>query len=96
MRTHLYPIAAVARHDPRLEVGQSVRLDLALTLGENRTTIDVGARAETATTQDASLGEVVEANSVANLPLNGRMLLDMAPVSHVGHGAQTGTMNPLY
>lgn len=90
---------ALARHDLRIEVGQSVRLDLGLTLGEHKTTIDVGAHAETLKTQDASLGEVVEANSVANLPLNGRMLLDLAltvPGSHVGHGAQTGTMNPLY
>lgn len=90
---------AVARHDLRIEVGQSVRLDLGLTLGEHRTTIEVGARAETLKTQDASLGEVVEAKSVANLPLNGRMLLDMAltvPGSHRGHGAQTGSMNPLY
>ena len=90
---------AVARHEVRIEVGQSVRLDLGLTLGEHKTTIEVGARAETLKTQDASLGEVVEAHSVANLPLNGRMLLDMAltvPGSHVGHGAQTGSMNPLY
>src|SRR5207302_4931867 len=50
-------------------------------------------------TADAAIGEVVETKSVQELPLNGRMLLDLAltvPGSHMGHGAQTGDMNPLY
>jgi len=90
---------ALARHETRIEVGQNVQLDLSLALGEASTSVEVAARAEILKTQDASLGEVVEANSVERLPLNGRMLLDLAltvPGSHVGHGAQTGTMNPLY
>ncbi len=90
---------AVARHDLGIEVGQSVQLDLSLTLGEKSTSVEVAARAEILKTQDASLGEVIEANSVGSLPLNGRMLLDLAltvPGSHAGHGAQSGTMNPLY
>jgi hypothetical protein len=90
---------AIAKHEMRLEVGQNARLDLGLTVGETNTSIDVAARAETLKTEDASLGEVVETRSVQDLPLNGRMLLDLAltvPGSHVGHGAQTGTMNTLY
>src|SRR5260370_35251493 len=50
-------------------------------------------------TSDASLGDVVETKSIQELPLNGRMLLDLAvtvPGSHVSHGAQAGDMNPLY
>jgi hypothetical protein len=90
---------AVVRHSLRLEVGQNARLDLPLSVGEASTSIDVGAAVETLKTEDASLGEVVEAKSVQELPLNGRMLLDLAltvPGSHEGHGAQTGTMNTLY
>jgi Carboxypeptidase regulatory-like domain len=90
---------AVAKHDLRLEVGQNARVDLGLMVGETSTSIDVGARAETLKTEDASLGEVVESQSVHELPLNGRMLLDLAltvPGSHQGHGAQKGDMNPLY
>ena len=48
---------------------------------------------------DASVGEVVEPQSINELPLNGRMLLDLAltvPGTHVGFGAQTGETNPLY
>ena len=48
---------------------------------------------------DASLGEVVEPESIRELPLNGRKLVDLmltVPGAHISHGAQTGNMNPLY
>jgi len=83
----------------RLEVGQQMRLDLTLSLGEVHESVNVAARAETLKTSDASLGEVVESKSIQELPLNGRMLLDLAltvPGAHVSHGAQAGDMNPLY
>ncbi len=90
---------ATAKHGVRIEVGRSVRLDLNLMIGEMNTSVEVTARAEALKTEDASLGEVVESQSVHQLPLNGRMLLDLVltvPGSHTGHGAQTGDMNPLY
>src|SRR6185503_14478014 len=82
-----------------IEVGQRMGLDLMLSVGERRETISVTAGSETLKTQDATIGEVVEQRSVRDLPLNGRMLLDLAltvPGAHMGHGAQTGTTNPLY
>jgi hypothetical protein len=90
--------APLSRH-VRLEVGQQMRLDLTLSVGEKRESVNVSARAEILKTSDASLGEVVENKSIDELPLNGRMLLDLAltvPGSHLGHGAQAGDMNPLY
>ena len=42
---------------------------------------------------------MVEPKSISELPLNGRMLVDLAltvPGAHLSHGAQTGDMNPLY
>ena len=90
--------AALSRR-VRLEVGQQMRLDLTLSLGEVHEAVDVAARAETLKTSDASLGEVVESKSIQELPLNGRMLLDLAltvPGAHLSHGAQAGDMNPLY
>ncbi len=89
----------VAARSVRLEVGQHLRLDLTLNLGQAKTSVDVMGRAEILKTEDASLGEVVETKSVQELPLNGRMLLDLAltvPGSHMSHGAQAGDMNPLY
>ncbi|MGH9664137.1 MAG: carboxypeptidase regulatory-like domain-containing protein, partial [Bryobacteraceae bacterium] len=82
-----------------LEVNQHMGIDFTMELGEQHQSVAVTATAETLKTQDASLGEVVEPRSIRDLPLNGRMLLDLAltvPGAHQGHGAQTGTMNPLY
>ncbi len=83
----------------QLEVDQQMRLDLTLRLGPEKTSVDVVGRAEVLKTSDASVGEVIEPQSIRELPLNGRMLLDLAiivPGSHMSHGAQTGETNPLY
>lgn len=82
-----------------VEVGQHMTLDFTLSVSEKRETIAVMAATETLKTQDASLGEVVEPKSIQQLPLNGRMLLDLVltvPGAHIGHGAQSGDMNALY
>lgn len=82
-----------------LEVGQQMRLDLALHIGERTEAVDIRAQAEALKTTDTSVGEVIENKSVRDLPLNGRMLIDLVltvPGAHLGHGAQTGDMNPLY
>ncbi|HEY1205660.1 MAG: carboxypeptidase regulatory-like domain-containing protein [Bryobacteraceae bacterium] len=82
-----------------LEVGQHMGLDFSLQLGEQHQAVSVVSAAEVLKTQDVSLGEVVEPRSIDNLPLNGRQLIDLAltvPDAHIGHGAQTGDMSPLY
>ena len=89
---------AVTR-DLTAEVGQHMTVDLTLTVSGRRETIAVLATPETLKTQDASLGEVVDTRAVRDLPLNGRMLIDLAltvPGAHLGHGAQTGDMSALY
>src|SRR4051794_19157486 len=83
----------------RLEVGQNMTADVVLSVAGQRESVGVTAVAETLNTQDSNLGEVVERKSIQDLPLNGRMLLDLVltvPGAHAGHGAQTGTSNPLY
>ena len=75
-----------------LEVGQKMGLDLMLSVGEQRETLSVTAAAETLKTQDVSR-RGGRARGVHDLPLNGRMLLDLVltvPGAHMGHGAQTG------
>jgi len=84
----------------RLEVGQQMTRDVSLKVSSLSTTVQV----ETETTSvlrttDAGLGEVIEPTSIRNLPLNGRMLVDLVltvPGAHESHGAQTGDMSPLY
>lgn len=83
----------------RLEVGQRLTLDITLRLGAVKEGVRVTAGSEVLRTTDASVGEVVEPRSIQQLPLNGRMLIDLVltvPGAHVGFGAQTGATNPLY
>ncbi len=83
----------------RLEVGQRLSLDLTLKLDSVAKAIEVTGGAEPIAKTDASVGEVIEPTSISNLPLNGRMLIDLVltvPGAHVSHGAQAGDMSSLY
>jgi Carboxypeptidase regulatory-like domain len=83
-----------------LEVGQQSSFEVKLSLASVNNTVQVGAsEGQVLRTTDASVGEVVEPAAIKELPLNGRMLIDLVlivPGAHEGHGAQTGDMNPLY
>ncbi|GAC1662288.1 MAG: hypothetical protein NVS9B4_15770 [Candidatus Acidiferrum sp.] len=90
---------ATARQSVRLEVGQKPAVEISLTVEGVKEGVNVVAGTEALRTTDASVGEVVEEQSIRELPLNGRMLIDLiltVPSAHVGFGAQTGTTNPLY
>ena len=90
---------ATTTQSVRLEVGQKLSLNLALSVGSVEKGVNVNATSELLHTTDASVGEVVESRSIRELPLNGRMLIDLVltvPGAHVGFGAQTGSTNPLY
>ena len=82
-----------------LEVGQQMKCDVTLSVSSVSGTVQVENQAAVLRTNDASVGEVVEPTAIRNLPLNGRMLIDLVlttPGSHESHGAQTGDMSPLY
>ena len=90
---------AVATQSARLEVGQKLAVEICLAVGGVKEGVNVTASSEVIHTADASVGEVVEPESIRELPLNGRMLIDLVltvPGAHVGFGAQTGSTNPLY
>src|SRR5712691_5671461 len=90
---------ATATQTLRLEVGQKLALDISLKVDSVAQGVKVTAGSEVLQTTDASVGEVVEPTSIRELPLNGRMLIDLVltvPGAHVGFGAQTGSTNPLY
>ena len=90
---------ATSTQSLRLEVGQKLAVDIALKVGSVTEGVKVIGGDEALQTTDASVGEVVEPTSVRELPLNGRMLIDLVltvPGTHVGFGAQTGSTNPLY
>lgn len=90
---------SVSKRDVLLEVGQDATVDLMLQVGPAKESVTAEAAAELLKTTDATVGEVVDQRSVSQLPLNGRMLVDLmltVPGAHVSHGAQSGDMNPLY
>ncbi len=90
---------AITRQTIRLEVGQKSALNITLKVGTLNEGVKVTAGNEVLRTTDASVGEVIEPTSIRELPLNGRMLIDLVltvPGAHVGFGAQTGQTNPLY
>ncbi len=83
----------------QLEVAQRLAVDIRLQVESRKEAVEVSSTPEAIHTTEASVGEVIEPTSVQNLPLNGRMLIDLVltvPGAHVSHGAQTGNMNPLY
>src|SRR3989440_6008289 len=83
-----------------VEVGQQMTLDVVeLKVSSVSTSVEVSSQEAPIRTTDASVGEVVEPKSVRDLPLNGRMLIDLVltvPGAHTSHGAQAGDMSPLY
>jgi len=90
---------AVETQRVRLEVGQRLGLDINLRVGSVKEGVEVKAANDVLRTTDASVGEVIEPKSIRELPLNGRMLIDLVltvPGAHLGFGAQTGSTNPLY
>src|SRR3981189_1493030 len=90
---------AAATQLVRLEVGQKVAVGINLAIVGVKEGVNVTAGNEVLRTTDASVGEVIEPQSIRELPLNGRMLIDLVltvPGAHVGFGAQTGSTNPLY
>src|SRR6266436_271599 len=90
---------AAATQSVRLEVGQKLAVGISLAVVGVKEDVNVAAGNEVLRTTDASVGEVIEPQSIRELPLNGRMLIDLVltvPGAHVGFGAQTGSTNPLY
>jgi hypothetical protein len=81
------------RPDVIVEVGQSVRIDLAMQVGDVTQTVEVTGETPQLQAETSSLGQVVEERKVNELPLNGRNvfnLISLAP-SVVPQGSAGGT-----
>ncbi len=82
-----------------LEIDQNIAVDFDLQLAALSQSVSVRAGSVVMDSTKISVGEVIEPQNIASLPLNGRMILDLAvtvPGAHTGSGAQTGDTNPLY
>jgi hypothetical protein len=64
-----------------VQVQQTVRLDLDMTVGSVSESIEVSAQASALTTENSTLGTVVENKRIVELPLNGRNYLQLVSLS---------------
>ncbi len=70
----------------QLEVAQQLAVDIRLQVESHKETVEVSGVPEAIHTNEAAVGEVVEPTSIENLPLNGRMLIDLVltvPGAHI-------------
>jgi hypothetical protein len=67
-----------------LQINQKARIDVALSVGAVTDTVSVNASAPVLKTDDATLGEVVDRQLIAELPLNGRNFAQLAVVAAPG------------
>jgi Carboxypeptidase regulatory-like domain len=76
-----------------LEVQQTAKFDVKLTVGSATTNVNVSAAAPILDTDDPTIGSIFTANTISNLPLNG---LDFSAVTLYMPGAVTsyGTSGP--
>ena len=72
---------AATRTGLELVVSQIARLDFQLALGTAAQTVDVTGAPPVLEASTASLGQVIEARQVQDLPLNGRNFLNLAKLS---------------
>jgi hypothetical protein len=83
----------ISRPDLIVEVGQGVRLDLTMQVGDVSQTVEVTGETPQLQAETSSIGQVVEERKANELPLNGRNvfnLISLAP-SVVPQGSATGT-----
>jgi hypothetical protein len=72
-----------------VQVEQTVRLDIAMQVGQASQSIEVDAQADLLQAENASVGTVIENEGVVELPLNGRNYLSLVALS-----ANTNTLSP--
>jgi hypothetical protein len=61
-----------------IPINQQVRIDFNLQVGDVQQTVDITAAAPLLQTENATLGEVVGSERIANLPLNGRSFVQLS------------------
>jgi hypothetical protein len=73
----------------RLEVGQVLRVDVRLELGQTSESVTVTAAAAPMNTESPAMGEVLETEVVQQMPLNGREFLELGALLP---GAESGNV----
>src|SRR6185436_938533 len=70
-----------------IQVQQAARVDITMELGQVAESINVSATAALLSTEDATVGTVIENRRIVELPLNGRDFLQLVALRpHVPNG----------
>jgi hypothetical protein len=70
-----------------LQVQQTARVDFTLNVGQSTQTVEVAANAAMLTTENATVGTVIEQQRIVDLPLNGRSFFSLVALSpNVAYG----------
>ncbi|MEW5974919.1 MAG: TonB-dependent receptor [Acidobacteriota bacterium] len=81
---------SVVRSGVQLQVQQTARLDFEMQIGREAEVIEVSGGAPLLTTEDATVGSVVENRRIVELPLNGRNYLQLVALSpNVSYGFES-------
>lgn len=93
-------------HHYTVEVGQTARLDVSLDIGSVNETVEVSDVGPVLQSEDATVNQVISPTAVAQLPLNGRNLaqlaiiapgvtgLNYAPTNTIAAGARPDELRP--
>src|SRR5579885_3631261 len=81
MRVEKPGFKTVTQSNIELQVQQTARLDFALEVGQVNETVEVSASAALLTTENATVGTVIENRRIVDLPLNGRNFLQLVALS---------------
>src|SRR5271167_997038 len=81
VRVEFQGFQSVENKDVRLQVEESRELNFALAPSTVSSTVEVSASAVTVETSNPSLGQVINAQQVAQLPLNGRDFVQLATLT---------------
>lgn len=84
------------RSDLELQIQQTARVDFALTIGQTTQVVEVTAGAPLMTTENSTVGAVIENRRIVDLPLNGRnflALVALTPNVSTGFGNSSSAVN---
>jgi hypothetical protein len=81
VKTEVQGFQTAERKDIELQVQQTARIDFSLQVGEVTQTVEVTGGAPLLTTEDATVGTVIENRRIVDLPLNGRNALGLVFLS---------------
>jgi hypothetical protein len=72
---------SMTRPDLELQVQQTARVDFAMQLGQTNQVVEVTTGAPLMTTENATVGSVIENKRIVELPLNGRNFLQLVSLT---------------